>query len=87
MKLVGHITLHSFVHPSILSFLHAFLCIRALHARVLKMFKWVSHEKIADIYDTVMAHCGSGHFDLVSKISQKVFKLLYDFYMLIGDDV
>ena len=27
--------------------------------------------------DVVMALCGSGHFDLVSKISQQVFKLVF----------
>ena len=27
--------------------------------------------------DVVVALCSSGHFDLVSKISQKVFKLEY----------
>ena len=51
MKLMGHIILPSFVHPSVCPFVKLFCAchiLRTLHARVLKFYIWVPNEKIAD---------------------------------------
>ena len=53
MKLMGHIILPSFVHPSVCEFVKLFCAchiLRTLHARVLKFYIWVPNEKIADSY-------------------------------------
>ena len=53
MKLMEHIILLLFVRPSVCPFVMLFCAchvLRTLHARVLKFYLWVPHEKIADPY-------------------------------------
>ena len=86
MKLMGHIILPSFVHPSVCPFVKLFCAchiLRTLHARVLKFYIWVPNEKIADSYFfsclaclfRVMSLSKKSELNLVSKISWKIFKL------------
>ena len=86
MKLMGHISLPSFVHPTVCPFIKLFCAchiLRTLHARVLKFYIWVPNEKIADPYFVSCLAClfkvmplwKKSELNLVSKISWKVFKL------------
>ena len=86
MKLMGHIILPLSVCLSVCPFVKRFSAchiLRTLHARVLKFYIWVPNEKIADRYFfscpaclfRVMPLCKKSELNLVSKISQKVFKL------------
>ena len=87
MKLMGHSILPSIVRPSVCPFVTLFCAchiLRTLHARVLKFYIWVPNEKIADPYffflSGIFVFLELCPFEknqnyLVSKISQKVFKL------------
>ena len=80
MKLMGHIILPSFVHPSVCPFVKLFSAchiLRTLHAKVLKFYIWVPSEKIADSYFVSCLAClfrvmhfeKKSELNLVSKIS------------------
>ena len=87
MKLMRHIILPLFVHPSVCLFVKLFCAchmLRTLHARVLKFYIWVPNEKIDDPYFFFLVRhvclelCPfekKSELNLVSKISRKVFKL------------
>ena len=48
---------------------------------------WLDFEGILWKFDVVMALCSTGYFDLVSKISQKVFSWGIEILNTVEDDV